>query len=69
VDSVVASPDGQRVFAVQGDPNRPDHLRASVETGAAARQSVESSDRVIRESPAIAAIEPLAPETRARGLA
>lgn len=69
VDSVVASPDGQRVFAVQGDPNRPDHLRASVETGVAARQSVESSDRVIRESPAIAAIEPLAPETRARGLA
>lgn len=69
VDTVVASLDGQRIFAVQGDPSRPDHLRASVETGVAVRQSVETSDRLIRESTVTAAIEPVAQETRARGLA
>jgi hypothetical protein len=69
VDTVVASPDGQRVFAVQGDPNRPDHQRASVEVAAATRQPVDLSDRLIRDAAsAHLAVEPQLQEQRSRGL-
>lgn len=68
VDSVVASPDGQRIFAVQGDPNRPDHLRASVDVATAARQPVETSERLIREAAPTLAVEPALQETRARSV-
>jgi hypothetical protein len=69
VDGVVASADGQRIFAVQGDPSRPDHLRASIETGVGVRQAIETSDRLIRESSAATvAVEPVAQEQRARSL-
>jgi hypothetical protein len=68
-NTIVASPDGQRIFAVQGDPNRPDHLRASVEVAVAARQPVETSDRLIREAAPTLAVEPAVQEARARGMA
>jgi hypothetical protein len=67
IDHLFLSRDGDKVFAVQGDPKSPAAHVVSVELAAGARQSVEASSRLLANLPAEAQAPPQALQASAVG--
>ena len=67
IDAVTPSTDGQKLFATQGSPDDPAHLRANVVVLVAAQQSLETSERLARHVPD-AAEQVQTAEVRSRAL-
>lgn len=65
IDHMLLSPDGRRLFAVEGDPHDPSHRRAVADKAQACTQSVQESTRALaQDAPAQAqpaAARPSAP--------
>ncbi|QQP96795.1 peptidoglycan-binding protein [Lysobacter enzymogenes] len=49
IDHVLLSPDGRRLFAVEGDPHDPSHRRAVADKAQACAQSVQESTRALAQ--------------------
>ncbi|UJB19908.1 MULTISPECIES: peptidoglycan-binding domain-containing protein [Lysobacter] len=69
IDHVVQSPDGSRLFAVQGGLQDPAHRRVVTDTAQAASQPVEQSTRALgQDVPAAAALQHEAQQAQARAM-
>jgi len=64
IDHVLLSPDGRRLFAVEGDPHDPSHRRAVADKAQACAQSVQESTRALAQD-APAPAQPAAPRPSA----
>ncbi|WP_064746550.1 XVIPCD domain-containing protein [Lysobacter antibioticus] len=65
IDHLLASKDGSRLFAVQGDPQSPSRRMVAIDVSAAAHQSVEASSLLVARQ--MATMETQNPQTQLAG--